>query len=314
MASVYSVYARVSRNWLRKIRQIKTNTWWRQTNFSKLPSVGFLQAIEVDPVILILIIWFRWFTGISVMKQTLTNTLCWQKVQKEKLGKAKETMLKIDIHTHIIPEHLPWLKRKIRVWRIYFSGSSQALFMKMMIDGEIFREIQDNCWMQMCAWKNVAPSCGCSGVVNNSGDVRYWQKRNMHWICRCFQRPSADIIHRYPKRFIGLGIYLCNLRSLQWKSWAMYENRTEGADRITCEMNGNLNAPELFPVFQAAQELGAAILYIHGNDGQKKNAEVLASMACSPKTSFAICSMIFGGVVWTTSWFACSVTWSGLFH
>jgi aminocarboxymuconate-semialdehyde decarboxylase len=60
-----------------------------------------------------------------------------------------------------------------------------------------------------------------------------------------------------------------------------------------------LNAPELFPVFEAAQDLGAAI-FVHpwemmGQDKMKRYwLPWLVGMPA--ETSLAICSMIFGGI------------------
>jgi aminocarboxymuconate-semialdehyde decarboxylase len=61
----------------------------------------------------------------------------------------------------------------------------------------------------------------------------------------------------------------------------------------------NLNAPELFPVFEAARDLGASI-FVHPWDmmGKEKMSKYwLPWLVGMPaETSLAICSMIFGGV------------------
>jgi aminocarboxymuconate-semialdehyde decarboxylase len=61
----------------------------------------------------------------------------------------------------------------------------------------------------------------------------------------------------------------------------------------------NLSAPELFPVFQAAEKLGAAI-FVHPWDmmGRDRMSEYwLPWLVGMPaETSLAICSLIFGGV------------------
>ena len=62
----------------------------------------------------------------------------------------------------------------------------------------------------------------------------------------------------------------------------------------------NLNAPELFEIFAAAEELGAAV-FVHPWDmmGQKDTADYwLPWLVGMPaETSRAICSVIFGGVL-----------------
>jgi aminocarboxymuconate-semialdehyde decarboxylase len=62
----------------------------------------------------------------------------------------------------------------------------------------------------------------------------------------------------------------------------------------------NLNAPELFPVFEAAQELNASI-FVHPWDMMAKdkmsNYWLPWLVGMPAESSLAICSMIFGGVL-----------------
>jgi len=57
-------------------------------------------------------------------------------------------LLKIDVHTHILPERLPDFRKLPggeRFVRIEHdtSGSGRA---RMIINGSLFREIESNCW------------------------------------------------------------------------------------------------------------------------------------------------------------------------
>jgi aminocarboxymuconate-semialdehyde decarboxylase len=110
----------------------------------------------------------------------------------------------------------------------------------------------------------------------------------------------ADIVHRYPKRFVGLGTVPLQHPELAIKELERCMKIGLKGVQIGSHVNEwNLNAPELFPFFQAAQEMNAAI-FVHPWDmmAKEKMTEYwLPWLVGMPaESSLAICSMIFGGV------------------
>jgi aminocarboxymuconate-semialdehyde decarboxylase len=110
----------------------------------------------------------------------------------------------------------------------------------------------------------------------------------------------ADIINRYPKRFVGLGTVPLQHPELAIKELERCMKIGLKGVQIGSHVNEwNLNAPELFPFFQAAQEMNAAI-FVHPWDmmAKEKMTEYwLPWLVGMPaESSLAICSMIFGGV------------------
>ncbi|RYF87640.1 MAG: amidohydrolase, partial [Chitinophagaceae bacterium] len=111
----------------------------------------------------------------------------------------------------------------------------------------------------------------------------------------------AGIVGRYPDRYVGLGTIPMQAPDLAIKELerCVKELGLAGV-QIGSHINDlNLDSPELFPVFQAAEELGAAI-FVHPWDmiGKEKMSKYwLPWLVGMPmESSLAICSMIFGGI------------------
>jgi aminocarboxymuconate-semialdehyde decarboxylase len=110
----------------------------------------------------------------------------------------------------------------------------------------------------------------------------------------------AGIVQKYPSRFIGLGTIPLQSPDLAIKEMERCMKIGLRGVQIGSHVNDwNLNEPALFPVFEAAQEMGAAI-FVHPWEmmGKEKMPKYwLPWLVGMPaETSLAICSMIFGGV------------------
>ena len=55
-------------------------------------------------------------------------------------------MFTIDIHTHILPEHIPDFKAKFGYEGFINLDHHKPCCARLMMDNEFFREVQDNCW------------------------------------------------------------------------------------------------------------------------------------------------------------------------
>ena len=211
--------------------------------------------------------------------------------------------MKIDIHTHIIPEHLPDLKKKYGYGGFISLDHHKPCCAKMIIDDKFFREIQDNCWdpkvrMHDCDKHQVSMQVLSTIPVMFS----YWAKPNDALDLSMFLNDHiAGIVKEYPDRFIGLGTLPMQAPDLAIKELerCVKELGLAGVQIGSHINNWNLNAPELFPIFEAAEELGAAI-FVHPWEmmGRDKMPDYwLPWLVGMPaETSLAICSMIFGGV------------------
>jgi len=221
--------------------------------------------------------------------------------------------MKIDLHTHILPETWPNLRERYGYGGFVNLDHHAPCRAKMMIDGRFFREIEDNCWSPQ---RRIA-DCDRTGVtvqVLSTVPVMfsYWARpEDGHDLSRILNDHIAEVVAAHPKRFVGLGTLPMQAPDLAVKELercvrdlglAGIEIGThiEPNTHTNRDTVWNLNARELFPVFQAAEELGAAV-FVHPWDmmGKSRMPDYwLPWLVGMPaETSQAICSMIFGGVL-----------------
>ncbi len=211
-------------------------------------------------------------------------------------------MLKIDIHTHILPENWPNLKEKYGYGGFIHLEHHKPCCARMMMDDKFFREVQNNCWdpqqrMKECDKDKVQVQVLSTVPVMFS----YWAKpMDALDLSRFLNDHIAGIVKDYPKRFCGLGTVPLQSPDLAIRELERCLEIGLSGVQIGSHVNDwNLDAPELFPFFQAAEELGAAI-FVHPWDmmGKEKMPKYwLPWLVGMPaETSLAICSLIFGGV------------------
>lgn len=213
-------------------------------------------------------------------------------------------MRKIDIHTHIIPEHLPKWGEKFGYGGFIHLEHHKNCRAKMMVDDKFFREIESNCWdpqqrIKECDHHHVDVQVLSTIPVMFS----YWAKpQDCLDVSRFLNDHIAQVVKNFPKRFIGLGTLPMHAPELAVKELerCVKELGLTGI-QIGSNVNQlNLNEPQFFDIFKAAEELGACV-FIHPwemmgrNDMQKYWLPWLVGMPA--ETSRAICSMIFGGVL-----------------
>lgn len=213
-------------------------------------------------------------------------------------------MLTIDIHTHILPEHIPNFKERFGYGGFIHLEHYKPCCARMMRDDHFFREVQDNCWdpqsrMHECDRHGVHVQVLSTVPVMFS----YWAKPlDALAVSEFLNDHIAGIVKRYPQRFIGLGTIPMQEPKLAIRELERCMNELGMAGiQIGSNINQrNLSEPEYFEIFEAAQALGAAV-FIHpwemmGEEHMKKYW--LPWLVGMPgETARAIASLIFGGVL-----------------
>lgn len=209
----------------------------------------------------------------------------------------------IDIHTHILPEHIPDFDAKFGYSGFVKLEHHKPCCAKMMRDGKFFREIQDNCWDP----KVRAKECDHHQVdvqVLSTVPVMfsYWAKPEDALEVSVFLNDHiAEICKTYPDRFVGLGTIPMQAPELAIEELKRCKEIGLKGVQIGSHVNQwNLDAPELFPIFEACSELDLAV-FIHPWDmmaKEKMEKYWLPWLVGMPaESSLALCSLIFGGVL-----------------
>jgi aminocarboxymuconate-semialdehyde decarboxylase len=170
-------------------------------------------------------------------------------------------------------------------------------------DGKFFREIEDNAWSA----ERRIEECDSFGVnvqVLSTVPVMfgYWAKpEDALAISEFLNDGIAEIVEKFPKRFVGLGTVPMQDANLAIKELERCRQIGLVGVQIGTNVNQlNLGEPQFFEFFKACEELGMAI-FVHPwemmgeREMQKYWLPWLVGMPA--ETSRAICSLIFSGVL-----------------
>lgn len=212
-------------------------------------------------------------------------------------------MLKIDVHTHILPKELPDWKSLLGYGGFIQLDHHKPCCARMIRDdGTFFREIDDNCWDAEVRMKECDATHVNVQVLSTVPVMfNYWTKPDHGYdVARFLNDHMLEVVTRNPKRFVGLGTL-----PMQDTQLAIYELERcmkmglRGV-QIGTNINGkNLDDPAFNDFFHAAQDLNASV-FVHPWDmlgGDRLKDYWMPWLIGMPtELAIAISTMIFGGV------------------
>jgi aminocarboxymuconate-semialdehyde decarboxylase len=223
-------------------------------------------------------------------------------------------MFKIDLHTHILPPQWPNLAEKYGYGRWVqmvreHDESGGCCRGRLLIDGDPFRVVKPNCFDHAVRLAEI-DEVGVGVQVLSTVPVMfsYWaQPEHTLELARYLNDHIAGVCREHPRRFVGLGTLPMQspelaVRELERcvKELGLAGVQIGSHVEQPRSRDWNLSEPGLFPIFQAAERLGAAI-FVHPWDmmGEEDMGKYwLPWLVGMPaETARAICSVVFGGVL-----------------
>jgi len=218
-------------------------------------------------------------------------------------------MLKIDTHAHYLPRDWPDLAAKYGDARFPVIHHGDDGRHRIYKDSKFFREIEPKTWDPAIRIADYA-RFGVQVQVLSTVPVMfsYWAKPHQALdLHQALNDHMAEACRAEPAHYAGIGtVPLQSPRlAIQELERCMDSLGLQGVQigshvGISPDQNWNLDAPELFPFFEAASELGAAIL-VHPWD--MMGAESMPKywlpwlVGMPAEQSRAACCLIFGGVL-----------------
>ncbi|MBS0570219.1 MAG: amidohydrolase family protein, partial [Proteobacteria bacterium] len=212
-------------------------------------------------------------------------------------------MLKIDTHAHILPAQWPNLAEKYGDERFPAMVNAEGRH-RIYKDGRFFREVWANAFDAEYRIAEYA-KFGVQAQAISTVPVlfSYWAKPHQALeLHRFLNDHTAGVCRDHPRHYAGIGTVPLQSPTLaiQEMERCVEQLGLQGVQIGSHVDDWNLDAPELFPFFEAAADLGAAIL-VHPWDmmGRESMPKYwLPWLVGMPaEQARAACCLIFGGVL-----------------
>jgi aminocarboxymuconate-semialdehyde decarboxylase len=212
--------------------------------------------------------------------------------------------MRVDFHTHIIPENFSELTQGLTGERWPTLERTCACGANIMVAGKVFREVTDQVW---------SPEKRIYDMEREMVDIQvlspipvtfsYWAPpKQAELLARIQNDFIAETVNQYPTKFIGLGtVPLQDIHvAIREMDRCLHELGLKGIE-IGTNINGtNLDDPRFIEFFEMAEKWNVP-LFIHpwemlGKDRMPRH-NLMYTVGMPSETALAGASLILGGVM-----------------
>lgn len=215
--------------------------------------------------------------------------------------------MKIDVHTHFVPDVLPAMADRLgdHRWPSTKCVCGNSHHKQIMISGKNFRTITDQCWSPQRRMKDMDQEEVTIQVLSPMPELlSYWFKaEDTLEFSRYINAELSTFIQNDPKRFIGLGMVPLQEPELAAKEMKRLKNEfgLKGVE-VGTNINGKSIGDPFFDPFFAEAEAEGMTIFIHalhpiGKERMVGPSALSALIGFPTENALAVSSLITGGVL-----------------
>ena len=208
--------------------------------------------------------------------------------------------LVVDVHTHVIPPHIPPNIRGGALWPSIVREGDAA---NVMIDGRIFRRIDSRCWDVPRRLADMRDDGVDVHVLSPMPELlsHWFEPDAAEQLGEIVNADIARMIEEAPGRFAGIGMICMQETSRALRQMEAIKALGFCSFEIGSHINGTpLGAEKLWPIYEAAEALNLSVLVhpLHptGVDRIGAAGEYAAVAAFPLETALAATSLLAHGV------------------
>ena len=176
----------------------------------------------------------------------------------------------IDVHTHIVPEHFPAVNGRAsgNSWPTIEHGRSKPNTADVMIEGENYRTVDDQCWSSARRLSDIATQGIDRQVISPMPRLLDYalSAQDGRDLARYLNETISELIRGEPDRFYGLGSV--PLQDVELAARELERVKALGLHgvEITTHINGlSPGDPRFLPFWKEVERLSLSV-FVHGQD------------------------------------------------